>query len=154
MPMSYVAEVLQPDEVVRFRTNVHGLVYWRAAIAGLIGLGLLIWYYADGKTHLLILIGAIVFLVTAVLLGLPAWLKRFGTEVAVTDRRVIYKTGIFQRRTIEISMDKIESVDVEQSILGRLFGYGSVTVRGTGEAVEPLRDIADPIPFRNAIMVR
>ena len=51
-------------------------------------------------------------------------------------------------------MDKIESVDVDQSVLGRMFGYGTVTIRGTGEAVEPLRDIADPIAFRNAIMVR
>jgi uncharacterized membrane protein YdbT with pleckstrin-like domain len=51
-------------------------------------------------------------------------------------------------------MDKVESVDVDQSILGRMFGYGTVTIRRTGEAAEPFRDIADPIDFRNAIMVR
>jgi uncharacterized membrane protein YdbT with pleckstrin-like domain len=51
-------------------------------------------------------------------------------------------------------MDKIESVDVDQSVLGRLFGYGTVTIRGTGEAVKPLRDVADPIGFRNAILAR
>jgi uncharacterized membrane protein YdbT with pleckstrin-like domain len=54
----------------------------------------------------------------------------------------------------EINLEKVESVDVDQSILGRIFGYGSVTIRGTGEAVEPLRDIAGPIEFRNAVMGR
>jgi membrane protein YdbS with pleckstrin-like domain len=87
-------------------------------------------------------------------LALAAGLKRFGTEVAVTDRRVIYKTGLIQRHTVEINLDKIESVDVDQSALGRLFGYGTVTIRGTGQAVEPLRDMADPLQFRSAILAR
>jgi uncharacterized membrane protein YdbT with pleckstrin-like domain len=59
-----------------------------------------------------------------------------------------------QRHTIEISMDKVESVDVDQSVLGRTFGYGDVTVRGTGEGIEPLRMVASPIELRNAVMVR
>jgi uncharacterized membrane protein YdbT with pleckstrin-like domain len=55
---------------------------------------------------------------------------------------------------VEISMDKVESVDVDQGVLGRVFGYGDVTVRGTGEGVEPLRNVAAPIALRNAVMVR
>jgi uncharacterized membrane protein YdbT with pleckstrin-like domain len=74
--------------------------------------------------------------------------------VAVTDRRVIYKTGLIQRHTIEINIDKIESADVDQSILGRMFGFGSITIRGTGEGVEPLRNIAQPLQLRNAVLVR
>jgi uncharacterized membrane protein YdbT with pleckstrin-like domain len=92
--------------------------------------------------------------VAGVLLFIPAWLKRFGTEIAVTDRRVIYKTGLVQRDTTEINMAKIESVDVSQSILGRVFGFGTLTIRGTGETIEALRNIASPLQFRNAIMVR
>src|SRR5829696_7458968 len=87
-----------------------------------------------------------------VLLFIPAWLKR--TEIAVTDRRVIYKTGLVQRETTEINMAKIESVDVSQSILGRVFDFGTLTIRGTGETIEELRNIASPLQFRNAIMVR
>jgi uncharacterized membrane protein YdbT with pleckstrin-like domain len=75
------------------------------------------------------------------------------TEIAVTDRRIIYKRGLIQRHTIEINMDKVESVDVDQSILGRLFDYGTITVRGTGEGIEPLRNISTPIALRNAVMV-
>jgi uncharacterized membrane protein YdbT with pleckstrin-like domain len=95
-----------------------------------------------------------VFTLTAVVLAVPAWLRRFAPEVAVTDRRVIYKTGLIQRHTIEINIDKIESADVDQSILGRIFGFGSITIRGTGEGVEPLRNIAQPLQLRNAVLVR
>jgi len=152
--MGYVQQVLQPDETVRFRTTVHWSIYLSAIIALVTGLGFLVWHHLEGKANLLLLLGAFVFGVTGVLLAIAAWLKRFGTEVAVTDRRVIYKTGLVQRHTVEINRDKVESVDVDQSVLGRLFGYGSVTVKGTGEAIESLRDIADPLAFRNAIMVR
>ena len=85
--------------------------------------------------------------VPGVLLFIAAWFKRFGTEIAVTDRRVIYKTGLVQRYTTEINMAKIESVDVSQSILGRVFGFGTLTIRGTGETIEALRNIASPLQF-------
>ncbi len=152
--MTYVQQVLQPGEAVRFRTNVHWFVYLAAMAALGIGLvlgGLYYWYDQQG---LMLVLGTLVFVTVGVLLAIAAWLKRFGTEIAVTDRRVIYKTGLIRRHTTEINMDKIESVDVDQSVLGRLFGYGTVTIRGTGEAVEPLRGITDPIDFRNAIMLR
>jgi uncharacterized membrane protein YdbT with pleckstrin-like domain len=152
--MSYVAEVLQPGETLRFRTNIHWFVYLKAILALIVGLALLGWYYAEGQSVFVLLFGGVVFTLTAVILAVPAWLRRFGTEVAVTDRRVIYKTGLVQRHTIEINIDKIESADVDQSILGRLFGFGSITIRGTGEGVEPLRNIAQPLQLRNAVLVR
>ena len=152
--MSYVQQVLQPGETVRFRTNVHWFVYLAAITALLIGCVLGGWYYATEQTSLVLLLGPLVFVAIGLLLAIAAWLKRFGTEIAVTDRRVIYKTGLIRRRTTEINMDKIESVDVDQSVMGRLFGYGTVTIRGTGKAVKPLRDVADPIDFRNAILAQ
>ena len=80
-------------------------------------------------------------------------MRRLGTEIAVTDRRIILKRGLIQRHTIEINMDKVESVDVDQSILGRIFDYGTVTVHGTGTGIEPLRNVSAPIALRNAVMV-
>ena len=157
--MSYVQQVLQPGESVRLRTNLHWFVYLPSLIALVIGLSLGAWYYvrldtAEGQFNLLLLIGTLTALATGLLLAGFAWLKRYGTEIAVTNHRVIYKTGLIRRHTTEINMDKIESVDVDQGILGRVFGYGTVTIRGTGEAVEPISDIGDPLDFRNAIMVR
>jgi uncharacterized membrane protein YdbT with pleckstrin-like domain len=152
--MSYVREVLQPGEQIRFRTNIHWFVYLPAIVMFVLGLGFALWYAATASQHPMLLILAGCSALAGVLLFIPAWLKRFGTEIAVTDRRVIYKTGLVQRDTTEINMAKIESVDVSQSILGRVFDFGTLTIRGTGETIEALRNISSPLQFRNAIMVR
>jgi uncharacterized membrane protein YdbT with pleckstrin-like domain len=72
-------------------------------------------------------------------------------EIAVTDRRVIYKKGLIRRQTNEMNMDKVESVQIDQSILGRMLDYGNVRILGTGEGLETLRTIASPIELRNSI---
>lgn len=152
--MSYVQQVLQPGETLRFQTTLHWSVYLYAIVALVIALGLLLWYYAGGSMNLLSLYGAGLFGIVAALLAIPAWLNRLGTEFAVTNRRIISKNGLVQRRTTEINLDKVESVEVDQSIFGRLFDYGSITVRGTGEGIATLHDIARPLEFRNKVMVR
>lgn len=73
------------------------------------------------------------------------------TEIAVTNLRLIYKQGLVARRVGEISIDRIEGVNVLQSMLGRIFGYGRLAVRGTGVGEVVLPPIADPIYFRRAI---
>ncbi len=138
--MSYVREVLQPGEEIRFRTNIHWFVYLPAIVMFIVGLAFALWHTAAGSQHLMLLILSGLSALTGVLLFIPAWLKRFGTEIAVTDRRVIYKTGLMQRETTEINMAKIESVDVSQSILGRVFDFGTLTIRGTGEAFLLVRE--------------
>src|SRR5262249_55482755 len=90
----------------------------------------------------------------AIIAWLRAWIRRASTELAVTDRRVIFKRGLIRRHTVEMNMDKVESVDVDQSILGRLFNYGDVTVRGTGASIEPLRMIDDPLALRSRVTAR
>ena len=64
---------------------------------------------------------------------------------------MIYAQGFIQRRSVEVDMDKIESVDVDQSVVGRLLNYGNVTIHGTGTTLEPLRNVDRPIEFRNEI---
>ena len=83
--------------------------------------------------------------------GVPALIRRACTELAVTDRRVIYKSGLLARHTLEMNRSKVESVDVDQSLLGRLLGFGTITVRGTGGSLEPIRLISDPLTFRSHI---
>jgi uncharacterized membrane protein YdbT with pleckstrin-like domain len=80
-----------------------------------------------------------------------AFIRRASTELAVTDQRVIYKTGLLARHTLEMNRGKVESVAVDQTLLGRLFGYGTVIVRGTGSTLEPIRNISDPLTFRSYI---
>jgi uncharacterized membrane protein YdbT with pleckstrin-like domain len=87
-------------------------------------------------------------------MGLRAWFRRWTTEVDVTDRRVVFKRGFIKRHTVELNMDKVESVDVDQSVLGRLLDYGDITIRGTGIGIEPLRGIGSPLDFRNHVTAR
>src|SRR5262249_12487625 len=92
-----------------------------------------------------------------VLLGvlslLRAAIARWTTEIAVTNRRVIFKHGVIRRDTIEIKMPQVESVDVRQSILGRLLNYGTVLVRGTGGGLNPLAYVSAPLPLRRAVQL-
>ena len=82
---------------------------------------------------------------------LAGLIRRNSTELAVTNRRVIAKFGLIRRSTIELNLAKVESIRVEQSVGGRIFGYGSVIVTGTGSTMDPIPYIADPIKFRQAV---
>jgi uncharacterized membrane protein YdbT with pleckstrin-like domain len=111
-------------------------------------------YFVGDQMHSLSLalwIAAAIFALLALSAGLRAFVRRATTEFAVTDYRVIYKTGLLGRHTLEMNRSKVESVDVDQSILGRLLGYGTIIVRGTGGSLEPIRHIAEPLQFRSHI---
>src|SRR5215469_1609497 len=84
-------------------------------------------------------------------LFLVGFLKRKATEMAVTNKRVIVKTGIAERRTVEILLSRIESVAVDEPALGRLLGYGTVIVRGTGGTPETFEKIYHPLEFREQV---
>lgn len=81
-------------------------------------------------------------------LTLWAWLKRSSDEFVITNKRVVIKTGLIARSTIELNLNKVESISVEQSVMGRIFGFGTVTVLGTGETREPFTRIGNPLEFR------
>jgi uncharacterized membrane protein YdbT with pleckstrin-like domain len=101
----------------------------------------------------LILLGIITLPIVVGLFVLGVVYVRYqSTEIAVTNRRIVVKLGFVRRRTVEININKVESVQVEQGILGRLFGFGTLTIAGTGATHEPLPGIADPIGFRRACM--
>jgi uncharacterized membrane protein YdbT with pleckstrin-like domain len=151
--VSYLDHVLQPGEMVRYRGSLHWLLYLRALPWAVLGLAVIIGSSFSERLSSWWIAGAII-LFAAILMMLAAWFQRWTTEILVTDRRVIYARGFVQRHTVEINMDKIESVDVDQSILGRAFNYGDVTIRGTGQTFEPLRQIDRPIEFRNEVTAR
>ncbi len=151
--MKYVEQVLQPGETVTYATSLHWLVYLRAILLATLAILCLIAAQAVAEP-----VGAAALKIIAALLGLlalvsglDAVIRRSTTELAVTDRRVIYKTGIFQRHSLEMNRSKVETVGVDQSILGRILGYGTVVVRGTGGSFEPIRFIGDPLGFRSHI---
>jgi uncharacterized membrane protein YdbT with pleckstrin-like domain len=155
--MSYVRSVLQPGEQIVRVGKLHWIVYMHAILWLVAGV-VLVWLESGlqtGDVHTYVVYGTAAIFGTGFLIAfVRAWFIRWITELAVTDRRVIYKCGFISRHTVEMNMDKIESVDVDQSLLGRMFGYGTIHVLGTGEGIESLRRIASPIALRNAITAK
>ena len=70
------------------------------------------------------------------------------TELAVTDRRVIVKVGVIQRNTSELYLTRVEGVQVEQTILGRMFNFGTVVIKGVGTEIAPVSNVYNPLEFR------
>jgi uncharacterized membrane protein YdbT with pleckstrin-like domain len=147
--VSYIRHILQDGEQVRHTAKMHWITYVPALLELFAGAVLAIGAQAWSAPVLFYF--AVLMLVVAVIHFLALWIVRWTTEIAVTNRRVIYKTGLISRETNEMNMDKVESVKVDQSILGRLLDYGDVTVLGTGAGFEPLRKIAAPLSLRNHI---
>jgi uncharacterized membrane protein YdbT with pleckstrin-like domain len=148
--MDYVQRILQPGEQVRHISSIHWIVYWPGVAVAL--LAVVAYWFSETRlltgfwrytTYALALV--------AVVLLIQQWFQWWVTEIAVTNRRVIYKKGLIRRQTNEMNMDKVESVQIDQSILGRMLDYGNVTILGTGEGFETLRTIASPIELRNSI---
>ena len=151
--MSYIKSVLQPEEKVLFRSRLHWMIYLPGLVILLpaIAAGIGGTYIPETDLRYACWAVGAIFLLFAVLKLLIEWIRRVTTEIAVTDRRVIYKRGLIRRYTIEVNNDKVESVDVDQTVLGRIFNFGTVVIRGTGSAVEPIRNIDDPLHFRSFI---
>ena len=162
--MNYVASVLQPGERIVRLGKLHWIVYWHAIAFLILAIVCAAWISASGM-GMVMSFAAVSFLVLAVLSAGHAWFIRWITEIAVTDRRIIYKRGFINRHTEEMNMDKVASVDVDQSILGRILDYGTVHVLGTGgqqtpdgpdrpRGIEHLHRIAAPLALRNAITAK
>ena len=153
--MRYYQEVLREGETLAFACRLHWIVFARSL--GFLGLALVAWLVSlgiqpGGLAHMALSYCALACLVLAPIYAMTAWVRWYSTEIAVTDRRVIYKRGMISRRSVEMNVSKIETVDVEQGPLARLLNYGDVIIRGTGGTFEPLRTVAAPITLRNSIL--
>lgn len=152
----YIDDILQPGEKVLYSTNAHWIFYLPAIGAWIVALAFFVVsrMFVTDTPMLLCLALAVIAALVALYWMLKAWFHRWTTETDVTNLRVVHKTGFIKRRTFEMSLDKVESVDVNQSILGRILNYGDVTVRGVGEGAETIKTIASPLAFRNHITAR
>src|SRR5258708_6073647 len=152
----YIDDILQPGEKVLYSTNAHWIVYWKGILAWIVAAALLVLSRSTVNESLTLfcLASAAVVALAALFWTVVAWFHRWTTETDVTNLRVVHKTGFIKRDTFEMSLDKVESVDVSQSIPGRILNYGDVSIFGVGEGNKTISTIASPLEFRNYITAR
>jgi len=153
----YIDDILQPGEKVLYSTNAHWIFFLPAIalwIVAAVFLALSGMVPAGSPLVLVCWVMAAIVALIAFYKTTTAWFHRWTTETDVTNLRVVHKTGFISRKTFEMSLDKVESVDVTQSIAGRLFDFGDVTIMGVGEGRETIGTIASPLAFRNSITAR
>lgn len=149
--MSYVEQNLMPEEQVLYRAQLHWAMFFPPAVALAVGFVLFVIIVASrGRATLYLLICLFIFIV-GILSGISAVVSYYSTEFALTNKRVIAKTGVLQRRSIELLLPKVESIGVTQPIMGRLLDYGTIVVTGTGGTKELFRNIASPLELRKRV---
>jgi len=155
--MGYVEQNLISGEQVAYRTGLHWIVLLRAiivaAVLGLLGVVMLVESseVKDAQFGQVVFGVGILAIVVAAIYLLAAVIRRRGAEFAVTNKRVIFKTGVMRRSSEEIFLNKVESVTVNEGMLGRALNYGTINVRGTGGTLEPFHKIAHAQEFRRHV---
>lgn len=156
--MSYVSKTLADDERIVERANFNWTYsFWTIAlfIIGTMPLaGFLVGQYLTDLTYEELKVGywaSYASLAIGALILFLHMIELWTTEIVVTTYRFVYKTGLISRDTKEVSLNKIEEISLSQSIIGRLFGYGQLILRGTGVGVIALPNIDNPIALRRII---
>jgi uncharacterized membrane protein YdbT with pleckstrin-like domain len=151
--MSYIDRHLTADETVVFRTRLHPVVFAGTAFFAACVIGIVVLIVARNdlsaeSVRLLWLAGIVVALgsfVTPVL----RWRT---SEFAVTTSRVLVKVGLVSVHTLELMLPKVEAIGVDQPIAGRILGYGTLRIVGTGGTVEEFARVASPDGLRDAVV--
>jgi uncharacterized membrane protein YdbT with pleckstrin-like domain len=146
--MSYATRNLIPGENIIYQTRLHWIVlvwHFFLAVLFLVVPGIALIYYNQARDL------GIILAVSAIIPITIGIIKRNGTEMAVTNKRVLIKQGVFSRSTLELLLSKVESIVVEETVVGRMLGYGTVIIHGTGGTPEPFDRIASPLEFRRQV---
>jgi hypothetical protein len=150
--MSYIDKSLGNGETIIARAHFHWLYVSGAWLALLIPLALLLAAYTQAQTQPdPYTVGAGMLAVLGLIVYLRMMMRKWSTEIGVTSHRFVERYGLVSMRTNEIALPNIEGVRVRQSILGRIFGYGTVRIEGTGVDAVTTPTIADPVGFVRAI---
>jgi hypothetical protein len=144
---------------VVYTTRLHWIVMlglmFGAVVLWLIGGYLLYYAYTNPKMEAtsrhVAGYGGAALLVCGLIVILAGSIRRNATEMAVTTRRVVVKSGLASRRTIEMLLNKVETIEVSEPGMGRVLGYVSITMIGTGGTSEGFHKIAHPLEFRNEV---
>lgn len=151
--MGYVDNNLLPGERVVYQARLHWIIYAVPTVFIAIALFLFIGAATNHEPGIGAFFGGI-FLVGGLFILLGRWIKMVTSEFAVTSKRIIIKVGLIKRTTLELLLGQVEAIRVDQGILGRLLGYGTIIVAGTGGTREPFPSISYPLEFRRQVQIQ
>lgn len=140
--MGYIEDNLLKDETVIYRTKLHWVIFLFPILVVIIGF----FAFLENKRE-----AGLITIFIGLLLSISAAVSFLTSEFAVTNKRVIIKVGFISRRTLELLLPKVETISVNQSILGRILGYGTIVVVGTGGTKEPFANISNPLQFHRHV---
>jgi uncharacterized membrane protein YdbT with pleckstrin-like domain len=147
--VSYIKSQLLPGEEIKYRGHLHRIIFAPAWFLALLAIVAMIVALSTGE-------GPMFYALAIPALVAYAWAKIIYTtsEFAITNKRVVIKVGWLRRRTVETMLGKVEGINVDQSVMGRLLGYGSIVITGTGGTAEPFRNIGAPFEFRRQVQAQ
>ena len=146
--MSYLDDHLLTGEQIVYRARLHWIIFGASII--MVVLGVVVAIILQALQHDYWYLG-MAFVGIGLLLAIGPAIRYVSSEFAVTDKRVLAKHGFIERESIETLLTKIEAISVDQGIVGRVFGYGSITITGTGGTEESFPRISQPLEFRRQI---
>jgi uncharacterized membrane protein YdbT with pleckstrin-like domain len=142
--MSYTSENLLKDESILYTTQPHWIIFLSAILITIFAIAS-IFYFQN------YVLPGYIFLAVAAFQWISAFVTYITSEYALTNQRILVKVGFIQRRSFETLLQRITSIEVSQSILARILGYGTIIIYGTGIASEIFRNVNNPIEFRKKI---
>ena len=138
-----ISQNLLPNEQITYRARLHRIIYLFPTIMFVLGVLLALGggsWIAGGALG-----------VIGLVLLLPPWIKSSSSEFAITNKRVLIKVGLIRRHSLELLLQKVEGIGVDQGFLGRILGYGTITISGVGGTKEAFRMISNPLEFRRQV---
>lgn len=139
--MSYIENNLMNGEDILYRGKLHWVVFLWSIIWIVVAI---ILFSGGGDTAT---VGGI-FILIAIITGIASFINYKTSEFGISNKRVIVKVGFIRRNSVEVLLNKVEGIQVNQGILGRILGFGSITISGTGGTKDPFHKIAAPLEFR------
>jgi uncharacterized membrane protein YdbT with pleckstrin-like domain len=162
MPRSYVETVLLKGEELIYAGSLHWIIFLPGLTSTIFGTFLCslrpamlnhtfgLGIAAEFRNYILY-IGLSLIAGGITMLG-HSYMRLISTELAITNRRVIAKTGFISRNTFELMLNRVEGANIEQTVWGRILNFGSILVHGTGGGITPIDYIADPLNFKKQLM--
>ena len=139
--MSYIEENLMNGEKVLYSSKLHWVVFLWPIVWFIVAI---IFFSGGGDAAA----AGGLFVLIAIVTGIASFINYKTSEFGITNKRVIVKVGFIRRNSIEVLLNKVEGIQVNQGILGRILGFGSITVSGTGGTKDPFHKIDAPLEFR------